>query len=248
MLVKGPQETQSFSHRMKLFVVLRTDYFDNQRRSCNQQDVWQRIATPLCDVIMGTITSQITSLTIVSSIVLHSGANHRKHQSSASLAIVRGIHRWPVNSPHKWPVTRRMFLTSSCKFNELWRKHICNMHENFAGYFCEIRRMNITTVNIGSTLHLDQLKNNLETRKRKKNAKISRMVGHYCPLLVSNPMTKKSHLLRCHMMNALRVCQVCWILVNKKMCAICLPVLFFIAFFSSELNPVSQLCRHDEHK
>ena len=28
--------------------------------------------------------------------------------SSASLAFVRGIHRWPVNSPHKWPVTRKM--------------------------------------------------------------------------------------------------------------------------------------------
>ena len=33
----------------------------------------------------------------------------RKHQSSASLAFVRGIHRGPVNSPHKWPVTRKMF-------------------------------------------------------------------------------------------------------------------------------------------
>ena len=61
-----------------------------------------------CDVIMGTMASQITSLTIVYSIV-HSGADQRKHQSSASLAFVRGIHRWPVNSPHKWPVTRKMF-------------------------------------------------------------------------------------------------------------------------------------------
>ena len=30
-------------------------------------------------------------------------------QSSASLAFVRGSHRVPVNSPHKWPVTRKMF-------------------------------------------------------------------------------------------------------------------------------------------
>ena len=37
------------------------------------------------------------------------GADQRKHQSSASLAFVRGIHRWPMNSPHKWPVTRKMF-------------------------------------------------------------------------------------------------------------------------------------------
>ena len=60
------------------------------------------------DVIMGTIASQITSLTIVFSTV-YLDADQRKHQSSASLAFVRGIHRRPVNSPHKWPVTRKMF-------------------------------------------------------------------------------------------------------------------------------------------
>ena len=60
------------------------------------------------DVIMGTVASQITSLTIVNSTV-HSGADKRKRQSSASLDFVRGIHRWPVNSPHKGPVTRKMF-------------------------------------------------------------------------------------------------------------------------------------------
>ena len=37
------------------------------------------------------------------------GADQRKHQSSASPAFVRGIHRWSVNSPHKRPVTRKMF-------------------------------------------------------------------------------------------------------------------------------------------
>ena len=60
------------------------------------------------DVIMDAIASQITSLTIVYSIV-YSDADQRKHQSSASLAFVRWIHRGPVNSPHKWPVTRKMF-------------------------------------------------------------------------------------------------------------------------------------------
>ena len=60
------------------------------------------------DVIMGAIASQITSLTIVYSIV-YSDADQRKHQSSGSLAFVRGIHRGPVHSPHKWPVTRKMF-------------------------------------------------------------------------------------------------------------------------------------------
>ena len=60
------------------------------------------------DVTMSLMASQITSLTIVYSIV-YSGADQRKHQSSASLAFVQGIHRGPVNSPHKWPVTRKMF-------------------------------------------------------------------------------------------------------------------------------------------
>ena len=60
------------------------------------------------DVIMNRMASQMTSLTIVYSTV-YSGTDQRKHQSSALLAFVRGIHRWPVNSPHKWLVTREMF-------------------------------------------------------------------------------------------------------------------------------------------
>ena len=60
------------------------------------------------DVIMGSMASQNTNLTIVYSTV-YSNADQRKHQSSASLAFVRGIHRWPVNSPHKWPLTGKMF-------------------------------------------------------------------------------------------------------------------------------------------
>ena len=57
---------------------------------------------------MSTMASQITSLTIISSTV-YSGADQRKHQSSTSLASGQGIHRWPVNYPHKRPVTRKMF-------------------------------------------------------------------------------------------------------------------------------------------
>ena len=58
------------------------------------------------DVIMRAIACQITSLTIVYSTV-YSDADQRKHHSSASLAFL--IHRGPVNSPHIWPVTRKMF-------------------------------------------------------------------------------------------------------------------------------------------
>ena len=60
------------------------------------------------DVIMSAMASQITGVTIVYSIVC-SGAYQRKQQSYASLAFVGGIHRWPVNSPHKGPVTRKRF-------------------------------------------------------------------------------------------------------------------------------------------
>ena len=60
------------------------------------------------DVRMGAIASQITSLAIVYS-AFYSGVDQRKRQSSASLAFVREIHRGPVNFPHKWPVTRKMF-------------------------------------------------------------------------------------------------------------------------------------------
>ena len=66
-----------------------------------------RIPCYYTDVIMSPMASQITSLTIVYSIV-YSGADQRKRESSASLAFVMGIHRLPVNSPHKGPVTRKM--------------------------------------------------------------------------------------------------------------------------------------------
>ena len=46
-----------------------------------------------------------------------SGADERKHQSSASLAFMRGIHQWPVGSHLKGPVTRKGFhlMTSPCR-------------------------------------------------------------------------------------------------------------------------------------
>ena len=87
--------------------------------------------------------SQITNLTIVYS-TIYSGADQRKHQSSASLAFVRGIHRRPVNSPHKGPVTRKMFpfddvimetdlcrhVASPC-YNELMLRRICINKKNY---------------------------------------------------------------------------------------------------------------------
>ena len=64
-------------------------------------------------VIMGSIASQITSLTIVYSIV-YSEADQRKHQSSASLAVVRGIHR-----TGEFPVQ----MASNAENVSIWRRH-----------------------------------------------------------------------------------------------------------------------------
>ena len=58
---------------------------------------------------MGAMASQITSLKVIYSIV-YSGTDQKKLLKLSLLAFVRGIHRSPVNSPHKEPVTRNMFL------------------------------------------------------------------------------------------------------------------------------------------
>ena len=71
------------------------------------------------DVIMGAIVSQITSLTIVFSTV-YSDVDQRKHQNSASLAFVGVVHRGPVNSPHKWAVTRKMLPFDDVIMEYVW--------------------------------------------------------------------------------------------------------------------------------
>ena len=97
----------------------RSSHGDKFRRNWNQSGECIKLAVILSlirvimndhynDVIMIAMAYQITSLTIVYSIV-YSGTDKRKHQSSASLAFMRGIHRWPMNSPHKGPVPRKMF-------------------------------------------------------------------------------------------------------------------------------------------
>ena len=66
------------------------------------------------DVIMSVTASQITSFTIIYSTV-YSGTHQRKHQCPASLAFVRGIHRWSLNSPTKGQQRGKCFhlMTSS---------------------------------------------------------------------------------------------------------------------------------------
>ena len=76
-------------------------YWQNVHKPLHVKPNWPvltRYSLHYCDVIMGAVTSQITSLTIVYSTV-YSDADQRKHQSSVSLAFVRGIRQGPVNSP-----------------------------------------------------------------------------------------------------------------------------------------------------
>ena len=75
-------------------------FMERHRRCC--------LPDQYSDVIMGAMASQIISLALVYS-TAYWRADQRKHQSSVSLAIVRGIHRWTMNSPHKCSVTRKLF-------------------------------------------------------------------------------------------------------------------------------------------
>ena len=70
------------------------------------------------DVIMTTMASQITSLTVVYSTV-YSDGDQRKHQSSASLAFVWGIHRDRWIPRTKGQLRGKCFhlMTSSCEGN-----------------------------------------------------------------------------------------------------------------------------------
>ena len=103
------------SHRLAILHILLLSAHLVLSLSCKIYFVWSAhvyiYSNSKChysDVIMGAMASQITILTIVYSTV-YSDADQRKHQSSVSLASVWGIHRRPVKSPHKWPVTRKMF-------------------------------------------------------------------------------------------------------------------------------------------
>ena len=71
--------------------------------------------------VMNAMASQIAGVPVIYSTVCSRG-DQRKHESSASLAFVRGIHRWPVNSPHKGSVTRKKFhlMTSLCRYHGRW--------------------------------------------------------------------------------------------------------------------------------
>ena len=115
----------------------------------------QKSSKHYSDVMMDAMACQITSLAIVYSTV-YLVADQRKHQSSASLAFVRGIHRSPVNSPHKGQVMRKRFpfddVIMDCQFAtfDLWvrtQQRPANSH-----WFEELRNITID-VNLLHSVH-----------------------------------------------------------------------------------------------
>ena len=109
-------------------LMLKVYYFDRnyaESHSWGTRHFSDGLFYPYSDVKRGTVVSPITSFTIVYSTVC-SGKGERD-QSSASLAFVRGIHWWPVNSLHKGSVTRKMF-----PFDDviMWRICITGLHRN----------------------------------------------------------------------------------------------------------------------
>ena len=80
---------------------------------------------------MSAMRSQITGVSIVYSAIC-SGADQRKYQSSTLLTSVRGIHRWPVKSPHKGSVTWKMF-----QLDDVIMYHSIRTHWDMGAYFVE---------------------------------------------------------------------------------------------------------------
>ena len=77
-----------------------------QQRPCKDKQI---IITHYNRVIMGAMASQTPVSQLFTQPFAQMKIKENKHQSSASLAFVRGIHQWPLNSPHKGPVTWKLF-------------------------------------------------------------------------------------------------------------------------------------------
>ena len=132
--------------KLKSFSVQHPDYQINSAWWLWRVDSWRRLSISrfMCrsvssqalqwhysDLIMSTMASQRTAVWIVCS-AFWLGTDQREHQSFESLAFVRGIHCWPVDSPHKGPITRKLFhlMTSSWRKdvsdNSIWKNHTCS--------------------------------------------------------------------------------------------------------------------------
>ena len=102
-----------FLHICPLLLVYVFEILFQQTQELVKFEQWHHVCHYI-DVIMTTMASQITSLTIVYSTV-YSDADQRKHQSSASLAFVWGIHR------DRWIPAQRASYAENVSI--WWRHH-----------------------------------------------------------------------------------------------------------------------------
>ena len=108
------------SYKLIRFVLYVFNLCDGISYSCTSLCCW--IGAHYSDVIMSAAASLITGVSMVW-LIVWLGADQRKHHSSGSQVFARGIHRWPMNSPHKGPVMRKRF-----PFDDV-------IIANFKGYF-----------------------------------------------------------------------------------------------------------------
>ena len=97
------------------------------------------------DVIMSAIASLITSFTIVYSTV-YSDADQKKLRVTG---LCVGKSPGPVNSPHKWPVTRKMFRFDDVimKFSILFFRYDASPGRQQAWYcLCRINGSSLTSI------------------------------------------------------------------------------------------------------
>ena len=127
---------------------------------------------------MSATASQITGASIVCTTVF-SGADQRKHQSSAPLAFVRGIHRWPVNSLHKGPGTQKVFpFDDVIMINSAWQWLSVSMDRQRKAtvWICVLFELLYIFYSTGGVLSNSQI----VVMMTSSNGDIFRVTGHLC--------------------------------------------------------------------
>ena len=149
---------------------------------------------------MSAMAFQITGVLIVCSTVC-SGAYQRTHQSSASLALVKGVHRWPVASPHKGPVTQNVSIW--------WQRHDLIFFYFFPGMTVLVLFLFHCEPNCGLAskigcviIHMDSMESNKMTdilRKTFLNAypmKKTLIDSNFTEFISSGPIDSNSELIQ----------------------------------------------------
>ena len=111
-------------------------------------------------------------ITMVYSTV-YSGDDQRKHQCSASLAFVRGSHRWPIMYPHKWPVTRKNVYI-------WWPHHDWSSSQVFCIGKCHLAVIAIATILVSCHPWVFICRECSSTMMTSSNGNFFHVTGHLC--------------------------------------------------------------------